>query len=108
MIRVQSVIHDGAIVSRIFSVGTRRPTGVDVYSVDLLASTVAHLNEHRRMDVYPELDADDQLAGAMPDIDFADVRGQESVKRTITIATAGGHNLLTLSTLSPSRMLGFD
>jgi magnesium chelatase family protein len=36
------------------------------------------------------------LERAVPEIDFADVRGQESVKRAIVVAAAGGHNLVML------------
>lgn len=33
------------------------------------------------------------------EIDFAEVKGQESVKRTLEIAAAGGHNVLLLSSI---------
>jgi magnesium chelatase family protein len=36
------------------------------------------------------------LEEAEADIDFADVRGQEAVKRAMVIAAAGGHNIVGL------------
>jgi len=33
------------------------------------------------------------------DVDFAEVKGQENVKRALEIAAAGGHNILILFTL---------
>jgi magnesium chelatase family protein len=41
------------------------------------------------------------------DIDFAEVKGQESVKRALEIAAAGAHNILLLSTIYPQRAVHF-
>ncbi|QKK08964.1 MAG: ATPase [Planctomycetota bacterium] len=44
----------------------------------------------------PPPDITGLLQTAKPPIDFADVRGQESVKRALTIAAAGSHNIVQL------------
>src|SRR5262249_9737557 len=44
-----------------------------------------------------QVDVDRLLADAQQtELDYADVRGQEQVKRALTIAAAGAHNLLML------------
>ncbi|MEL6497020.1 MAG: YifB family Mg chelatase-like AAA ATPase [Planctomycetota bacterium] len=47
-------------------------------------------------DPVPPVDVEGVLSRASAPIDFAEIKGQESVKRAAVIAAAGGHNLLML------------
>ena len=62
--------------------------GIEVYPVANLSQAVSFLNEQLPLEPY-ELDGEAYEASKLsPMHDFADVRGQEAVKRAITIAAA--------------------
>lgn len=68
--------------------------GIEVYAVSSLAQAVSFLGEQLDLEPY-ELNGEVyQSSQVAPPLDFAEVRGQEAVKRAITIASAGAHNLL--------------
>jgi magnesium chelatase family protein len=67
---------------------------LEVIAVDSLAQTVAFLTGELQLEPTPS--RLDELFHELShyEEDFADVRGQEMAKRAVTIAAAGGHNLL--------------
>ena len=68
--------------------------GLDVIAVDSLAQAAAFFSGQIDLTPEPCVVADLVADQSRYDIDFADVRGQEMAKRAMTIAAAGGHNLL--------------
>lgn len=70
--------------------------GIDVLAADSLGTVVAHLNDVQPIDPHPGIDAETVLNDAIAEIDFAEVRGQETVKRALTLAAAGSHNVLMI------------
>ncbi len=70
--------------------------GIAVYPAESLLTVVAHLNGHHKIDPHPFLDLIEKFANESAKVDFADVRGQESAKRAMTLAAAGGHNILMI------------
>lgn len=94
-IRARAEKFKGLIVPRQNEREAAVVNNLDVYGMDNITDVIAFLNDmscpqpvviDTRREFY-----ENQIKH---DLDFADVRGQESVKRAFEVAAAGGHNLI--------------
>lgn len=70
--------------------------GIEIYPADSLATVFGFLNGRHEIEPAKPVNADEILEQARPQVDFADIRGQETAKRAMVVAAAGGHNILMI------------
>lgn len=72
-------------------------TGIDIIAVENLTEVVQFLNNSKKISpTTVDIQSFFQTEANKYDVDFADVGGQENIKRALEIAAAGGHNVILI------------
>ena len=86
----------GVIVPAVNAPEAAAVCGIEVIGVSSLGEVVGMFNGQTRVEPHPTIDIESLIAEVKPKVDFAQVRGQEAAKRALTVAAAGGHNVILI------------
>ncbi|MFA6007477.1 MAG: YifB family Mg chelatase-like AAA ATPase [Candidatus Shapirobacteria bacterium] len=70
--------------------------GIEVYPIDSLRGLIKHLRGEKLIEPLRFVESQDLLDECTVQFDFSEILGQESAKRAMEIAAAGGHNIFLM------------